>query len=105
MPHLEGLTEDRIRSRAKRVKNFLHYGRQPQKRFSGRTESLGVAADCVGSDIGPVAQIITGRARQNRGRQVQAREKGLMGHGWTFGGTMRVEVGSRSARTGLQPAR
>ena len=33
MSHLEGLTEDRIRSRVKRVKNFLHYGRQPQKRF------------------------------------------------------------------------
>ena len=33
MPHLEGLTEDRIRSRSKRVKNFLHYGRQPQKSF------------------------------------------------------------------------
>jgi hypothetical protein len=33
MPHLEGLTDDRIRSRVKRVKNFLHYGRQPQKIF------------------------------------------------------------------------
>ncbi|TDQ56200.1 hypothetical protein EV658_12148 [Phaeovulum veldkampii DSM 11550] len=31
MPQLRGLTEDRIRSHAKRVKNFLHYGRQPQK--------------------------------------------------------------------------
>jgi hypothetical protein len=34
MPHLEGLTEDRTRSHAKRVKNFLHYGRQPQKRYN-----------------------------------------------------------------------
>jgi putative ATP-dependent endonuclease of the OLD family len=33
MPQLRGLTEDRIRSHAKRVKNFLHYGRQPQKSF------------------------------------------------------------------------
>lgn len=31
MQHLKGLTEDRIRSRAKRVENFLHYGWQPQK--------------------------------------------------------------------------
>ncbi|WP_424099314.1 transposase, partial [Planktomarina sp.] len=33
-PTSQGLTEDRTRSRARKVENFLHYGRQPQKRYS-----------------------------------------------------------------------
>ena len=47
MPHLEGLTEDRIRSRSKRVKNFLHYGRQPQKRFGHTPGAAGVRARTI----------------------------------------------------------
>ena len=30
-PTSQGLTEDRTRSRARKVENFLHYGRQSQK--------------------------------------------------------------------------
>lgn len=32
MPHYIGLTEDRTRSLAHRTRNFLHRGRQPQKK-------------------------------------------------------------------------
>jgi hypothetical protein len=32
MPHLKGLTEDRTRSLAHRIRNFLRHGRQPQKK-------------------------------------------------------------------------
>jgi len=46
----QGLTEDRTRSRASRVGNFLHFGRQPQK-SSGAVElqiwSTGEAAFLV----------------------------------------------------------
>jgi len=35
MPHIKGLTKVRTRSHANKVRNFLHYGRQPQKVWSG----------------------------------------------------------------------